>query len=225
MSWGGAEARASLPQDSVAAYHPTDAHSSKMVRQRVNPIFGSEKEANQIISFIASNLVLEFEEEQIKKLDGYMVLNFVVDTAGVIDRLEVKKSYNIWVDYAILGAIKKLPEWGIPSLRNGEPVERNHQLVFSFGSYSNQEQTYGLQNETIARNTQDEIDRQRQEYMAQIQEEHSEWKSFTDVNSQLEYNIQDGLKQEAQTLTGTDDLYNGGDYTPSTPTISITEFD
>ncbi len=225
LTWGGVDAKCTSPQDSVGgAYHPTDAMGPKMVRQRVNPIFGNEKEANQIISFIASNLVLEFSEEQIKKLDGYVVLNFVVDTAGTIGNLQVKKSYNIWVDYAILGAIKNLPPWGVPSMRQGEPVERTHQVVFSFGTYSNQGQTtYGLQNETIAQNTQDAIDEQRAEYAAKLKEEHNKWQSFTDVNSKLEYDIQDGLRQEAQTLQDGSALDNQGDFTPNTPTISITE--
>lgn len=207
----------------ASAQDTTSLYRSDKIRQRFNPIFGNEKESNEIISFIASNLVVELEPSQLKNLDGYLVIAFKLDSAGMIGDLRVSKSYNSWVDYAILGGIKKLPEYGVPTIRNGKVVESKQQVVFSFGSYVKKDATYGLQNETIRQNTQSLIDEQKNEFYAKRKREDEKWNGFTDVNSQLEYDIKHGLKQEATTILNEDALLDP-DLTPSTvPTITVTD--
>ncbi len=213
------------PPDSTDVAPFYEEYNSKAVYQKFNPVFGSEKEANEIISFMSSNLVVKLDPDALKQLDGYLVIRFEVDTLGMIGKLKVQKSYNSWVDHAILGAIKELPEWGVPPVRNGKIVSKWHNIVFTFGSYVGGEGTYGFQDETVARNTQNEIDRQRDEHFAKINEKNKEWNDFTDINSKLEYDIKDGLKQEATTLPGVNPLQTPDDEQRTIPTIKITQQD
>lgn len=226
LTVGVAVAKTAPPADSLhSELHPTTALKTKKIKQRFNPIFGDEKESNQIISFISANLVLELDEDQLASLDGYVVVQFVVDTSGLITNPYIARSYNSWVDYIIMSAIKELPDWGVPSLKNGEPVERSHQVVFTFGSYVQTKRPLGLQNEAIAQNTQNKINEQRDAYFAEKREKNEQWNSFTDQNSVLEYNIKDGLRNEARTLQGDEVLRNSNSGSVNTPTITITEKD
>lgn len=206
--------------------YDSETSGYEKIKQKFNPIYSNEEESNQIISFISANLVVELEPRQIKKLDGYLVIRFVVDTLGNFEKLKVAKSYNNWVDYAMLGAMKTLPSYGkIFYNKKGEPIEKSQQVVFSFGSYVKNGGTYGFQNDLVRNNTQDEINKQRDEYFAKVKQHWKQWGSFTDVNSRLEYDIKDGLKQEANRMD-IDDLENS-DLTPPiiNPTITITDLD
>ncbi len=201
-----------------------ESESNNKVKQRFNPIFGDEKESNQIISFIASNLVVELDPEQIKKLDGFMVASFVIDTLGNIEKLAVQRSYNTWVDYAIIGAIKSLPPWGKPSLdKNDKPVEKYHNIVFTFGSYVKGDTHFGFQADAVRDNTQKEINSQRDALSASLNEKRTKWNSFTDVNSKLVYDIKQGLKNEATIINPNDPFTNKGTPPITVPTIKITE--
>lgn len=206
--------------------HPTNAESSEKIKQRFNPIFGSEGEANEIISFISSNLVVELESEQIKRLDGYMIATFIVDTMGNIDRINVKRSYNTWVDYAIIGALNNLPPLGRKSYdKRDNLVERQHDIAFTFGSYVKGSNTYGFQGAKVRDNTQQQLNEQRDTHFAEVNKQRGMWSNFTDVNAKLEYNIKDGLRDEARTLRGDDPFAYPKPPPLTTPTIKITQRD
>ncbi len=212
------------PPDSTLSYAPSGMASNR-VMQRFNPIYGSEPESNEIISFISANLVVGLDPEQMKKLDGYLVITFDIDTLGKIGHLEVRRSYNSWVDWVILAAMNELPECGVISRdSNGAPRDRRQQVVFTFGSYvKGGGGTYGFQGETVARNTQNELNKQKDEYVAQIKKQTESWRNYTDVNAKLEYDTKQGLKQEAAVLDGANPLDLDKSETSVIPTISITE--
>ncbi len=195
---------------------------SEKIRQRFNPVYGSEKESNEIISFIASNLVVELEPRQLKMLNGYLVLNFMIDTLGHIGDFRVTKSYNQWVDYAILGAMTKLPEWGVIPRHKGEKTSKRHQIVFTFGSYVKGSETYGFQGDAVDRNIQSQINEQREAHFAKIKEEEERWESFTDDNGVIRYDTKEGLKDN-QTILMPNDPLDPTNQPPQTPTITITE--
>lgn len=211
------------PPDSTSMFTQKVGEDDKIM-QRFNPIYGNNPESNEIISFISSNLVVGLRPDQMKRLDGYLVIQFEVDTLGDMGNLQIRKSYNSWVDWVILGALVELPPWGIvPRNRDGSATTKTHQIVFTFGSYVRGGGTYGFQDETVARNTQNEIDKQNAQFAADVKKRKEQWGTFTDVNAKLEYDTKQGLKQEATILDGINPL--DGNNAPKTviPTISITE--
>lgn len=206
--------------------HSATAEMPEKIKQRFTPVFGNEKEINEIISFISSNLVVELNTDQLKRLDGYMIATFIIDTTGNIARLDVKKSYNSWVDYAIIGALNSLPSWGRKAYdKNDNLVERQHDIVFTFGSYVKGSHAYGFQGDKVRSNTQGLIDAQRNAHYAKLQEERGIWNSYTDVNAKLEYNIKDGLRNEAGVLLRDDPFAYPKPPPLTTPTIKITQRD
>lgn len=207
-------------------YKPTENYrSNTIMQQRFSPIYGNEAEINEIIGFIASNLVVPLNPDQLKQLDGYAVIGFDIDTTGTMGNYRVIRSYNSWVDYALIGAMVELPHWGvIPTTQKGEPTRKDHHIVFTFGSYSKGTGTFGFQGNTVNRNTQTELNRQRDDHFAKIKEKNRLWNDFTTENSRLEYDIQEGLKQEARTLNEQNPL-DPTSLPPTTPTFTINELD
>lgn len=198
-----------------------ESKKAKKIRQKFNPIYSNEEESNEIISFVSSNLVVELEPQQLSTLDGYVVIRFVVDTLGNFDSFKVAKSYNNWVDYALLGAMKELPKYGKRYYNEDNiPIVKQHQVVFTFGSFV--KGSFGFQDELVRNNTQSSINKQRDEHFAKVNSHWKQWGGYTDINSRLEYNIKDGLKQEAMQVD-LNSLENGDDLPPTiNPTITIT---
>ncbi len=208
--------------DSTSSYAPYNPYgqSETTTLQRFNPVFGNEPESNQIISFIASHLKVELPTMVVETLDGYMGLQFGIDTLGNIGRYAVIKSYNSWVDYAIISAMNRLPAWGVPPINDqGEVIDKQHQIYFTFGSY-NKGGTYGYQRDAVDRNTQALINEQRDSHFAELNKKNKEWQDFSDKNSTLKYDVQRGLTQEASTIEG--DPLQPLDHDGSSPVISIT---
>lgn len=206
-----------------AANHPTTAEKNDVIRQKFNPIFGAEKESNALLSFISANMVLELDAASVKNIDGYVALSFQLDTLGNIDRLTITKSLRPWIDYAIIDGMKKLPSYGKPSTRNnGKIYVSNHNMVFSFGTFVRSSRTYGFQGEAVTAATQAEIDRQRNEHFARINEQNSQWEKFTSVNSRLVYDTKNGLKNQAGSLAPDSQIGTPDNLPTTTPTISIT---
>ncbi len=209
-------------QDTTALTEPYTPynHSENTVLQRFNPIFGNEKQSNEIISFIASNLAVQLPKSVVEKLNGYMGLQFAIDSTGNFGKFAIIKSYNTWVDYAIIDAMSKLPRWGTPIVnKEGEVIEKNHRIFFTFGTY-NQSDTYGFQGDAVDRNTQAHINEQRNALAAEIARKNRYWDAFTKDNATLEYDIKDGLKQEASVIEHNPLEPINDDN--SSPTISIT---
>ncbi len=195
--------------DSTASVYAPE-YQSRLVRQTFNPVFAGEKEIDQIIGFISSNLVVELDPEQLKQLDGFLVITFRVDTVGMLGGFAVRKSYNSWVDYAILGGLNTLPEWGVPSYKGESVVERRHQIVFSFGSYAGGPPPLGNQSAVAQNRAVAEVDRQRREHYDGIARDNARWDGFTRENSRLEYDVERGLKAESQRVESSEVLPSDG---------------
>lgn len=213
-------------QPPKTAEHPTSAdksNKSEKIKQKFNPIYGSEKEANDLLSFIAVNMVLELDAESVKNIDGVAIVSFYLDTLGNVSRLALTKSLRPWIDYAIIGGMKKMPPYGKPSMRNnGKAFESFHTVVFSFGSYVRAGgHTYGFQGETVSANIQREIDRQRNEQIAKAKEHNDKWNKFTTKNARLEYDTKSGLKNQAGTLAPDDQIGTPDNLPPLMPTVTI----
>lgn len=213
-------------QPPKAIEHPTSAiksSKSEKIQQKFNPIYGSEQDANDLLSFIAANMVLELDAESVRNIDGIAVVSFYLDTLGNIDRLAVTKSLRSWIDYALIGGMKRLPAYGRPSTRkNGKVFESFHNVVFSFGSYVRVgKHTYGFQGETVSANIQKEIDRQRNEQIARAKEHNDKWSKFTTKNARLEYDTKNGLKNQAGTLAPDDQIGTPDNLPPLMPTVTI----
>lgn len=206
------------------ADHPTTADKYEKIQQKFNPIYGSEKESNDLLSFIAANMVLELDAAAVKNIDGIVVVSFYLDTLGCIDRLAVTKSLRPWIDFAIIGGLKRMPNYGKPSIRNnGKAYESRHSMVFSFGSYiRGGGHTYGFQGDAVRNKTQEELNRQRNDHFAKINEQTALWNKFTTKNSKLEYDTKSGLKNQAGTLAPDDQLGTPDALPPMTPTVTIT---
>lgn len=201
----------------TAYYSPKE----REVLQHFNPIYGNEEESNNIISFISSNLVVELSPAQVKGIDGYVVCSFVVDTLGEMKKLKVEHSLKPWIDYAILGAMIRLPNWGRPCMRRDKKVERRFDIVFSFGSFIKPLNHMGFNGSKVSSETQAQIDEQRLAMQKELLARKNRWDGFTKENAKLEYDNQGALRKEQPVLPGSTNPINPSVPSSTTPTIKI----
>lgn len=196
----------------------TGASAQKKL-QRFNPVYGSEADVNQLLTFVSSNIKVELNEDQTKGVDGYMVCKFKVDTLGNIHTIRVQHALRPWIDYAIIGAMNRLPAYGIPSVdRKGRKQEVDRQLVFSFGSFTKPLDFIGFNGDKVRENIdqsiQDQIVERTKKNLAQAEK----WNGFTNENSKLRYDSREALKGGLKTLPGNDPIKNP---VVTTPTITV----
>ncbi len=210
---GGAGAQAS-----------SESNDARKVRQRFSPVYGGERESDQIIEFIAQNLVLELDSAHLARLDGMLVVTFSIDSLGAMHNYRIRRSFTPGIDYAILVALRGLPHWGVPPRENGRKSQRNHQIVFSFGSYNKGAYHYGYHGDKQHQKAIQQANAQKEKHLGEQREKSERWDSFTNQNSRLEYDTQQGLwaenqKPDQSTLIPQTPTTNQ----PQTPTIRLSE--
>lgn len=199
------------------------AYGQEKKIQKFNPVYGSQNEINELLSFVSTNIKVELSEDQIRGVNGYMVCKFRLDTLGNIHTIRVGHSLRPWIDYAIVGAMNRLPPYGTPATdRRGEKKDVERQLVFSFGTSLKPLDHIGFNEEKVRQNTQDKIDAQLAEINRKKMEDYTKWGNFTKENATLKYDSRDALKGSYPTLPqGMDPLK-----TPIiTPRISVAGVD
>ncbi|MEG0656732.1 MAG: hypothetical protein RR980_04435 [Mucinivorans sp.] len=189
--------------------------------QKFNPVYGSQSDVNELLAFVSTNLKVELSEDQIKGINGYMTCKFQIDTLGNIHTIRVGHSLRPWIDYAIIGAMNRLPPYGIPVVdRRGQSWNVQRQLVFSFGSFFLPMDHMGFDGDKVAQHIQQEIDKQRAEIDKAKAERNLQWGNFTRDNSTLRYDTRESLKGNYPILPdGTDPLKSP----IITPRISISQ--
>ncbi|MEG2865055.1 MAG: hypothetical protein RR858_02615 [Mucinivorans sp.] len=175
--------------------------------QKFNPVYGAQSDVNELLAFVSSNIRVELSKDQIRGINGYMVCRFKIDTAGNINTIRVGHSLRPWIDYAIIGAMNRLPKYGIPFLgRRGERKEVDQQLVFSFGTFLLPLDHIGFNGEKIRQNIQNQIDDQLEAANKIKREQNLKWGNFTLENSTLKYDTRNALKGTLPKLPDADPM-------------------
>lgn len=188
--------------------------------QKFNPVYGSETEINELLAFVSSNIKVELTEDQINGIDGFMVCKFRLDTLGNLHSFTVGHSLRPWIDYAIIGAMNRLPVYGVPSIsRQGDKRDVERQLVFSFGSFLKPIEHVGLNEEKIKAGIKNSVDEQHDAIAKKNAKHTFAWNSFTKDNATLKYDAKDALKGNIPVLPGGKDVIK---VPITTPTISVT---
>lgn len=198
----------------------TGAQETKKV-QKFNPVYSNQAEVNELLSFVSANIKVELTENQVENINGQMVCKFRIDTTGRIYNVTVGRSLKPWIDMAIIGAMIRLPHYGVPSIgRNGKPQDVDRQLVFSFGkSYFQGVEHIGFNGDAVQRNIARSIDQQQAAAFKEKRRHTAAWDGFTNQNSKLRYDGRDALKGTYPVLPdAADGLKKPVVYTP---TISI----
>lgn len=178
-----------------AALSIAAAEAQEKKIQKFNPVYGSQSEINELLAFVSTNLKVELTQDQIKGINGAMVCTMKIDTMGAIHTIRVGRSLRPWIDYAIVGAMNRLPPYGVPSVDNkGRRREVDRQLVFSFGSFFLPMDHMGFNGEKVAQNIQDQIDEQMAEDRRKKTEHNAKWNNFYKENATLKYDSRNALK-------------------------------
>lgn len=83
-----------------------------------------------LFKFISENL--KYPQNAIDgQIEGRVVLQFVVDKAGKVGNIQVKRSIDPALDRAAIDVIRTLPDWK-PGMQKGQPVNVRYTLPVSF---------------------------------------------------------------------------------------------
>ncbi len=83
---------------------------------------------------------LKYPEEALEdKVEGSVIIRFVIDTLGNPTKLKVEKQLDDLLDKTAIELIKNMPKWK-PALLNGAPIESTHRIPLFFNVEENQEQ-------------------------------------------------------------------------------------
>lgn len=189
--------------------------------QRFNPVFSNQQEVNDLLSFVATNIQVVLSEDQVRNVNGQMICRFRVDTTGRIYNVSVYRGLRSWIDMAIVGAMARLPLYGVPALdRRGVARDVERQLVFSFGKPFFQAVTrMGFDGQTVDESLSRSIDAQSSAIFKEKRRQTAAWEGFTKENARLHYDGRNALKGAYPVLPDASDGLN-----PSVvyaPTISI----
>jgi periplasmic protein TonB len=88
---------------------------------------GGEKE---LINFISKNVKYPFGA-RLNDIQGEVVVSFIVNKAGVVEKVKIKKSVHPKLDKEALKVVHKMPKW-TPGFRDGEPVDVIYFLPIRF---------------------------------------------------------------------------------------------
>lgn len=194
--------------------------------QKFNPVYSNQAEINALLSFVSANIKVELSEEQVKNVNGQMVCKFRIDTTGRIYNVRVGKSLRSWIDMAIMGAMVRLPMYGVPSTnRRGEPIDVERQLVFSFGKpFFQGVDRVGFDGEAVQEGISKSIDQQASAIFKEKRRQTAAWDGFTNQNAKLRYDGRDALKGSYPVLPdATDGLKPPTVYTPTISVGGLTE--
>lgn len=206
-----------MAQDSTSY----SSYTERRTLQRFNPRYGGEQEANNLISFVSSNIAVELSPEQVKGVDGVVVCSVLVDTMGVLKDFRVENKLRPWIDHAIVNAMARLPNYGTPCIRRNEKIERRFSLVFSFGSFIKPLRYMGFNGSEVDRQTQAHINAQKDAIKKELAARNTKWNGFVKNNAKLEYDNQGALRKEQSVLPGSTNPLNPDTPTFTTPTITI----
>lgn len=67
-------------------------------------------------------------EDHEQKVEGELVLTFVVDTAGFISNMEIKKGVSTSIDLQAISIIKSLPPW-MPAQLHGQKIRSRYSIA------------------------------------------------------------------------------------------------
>ena len=111
------------PTDSLSL--PTD---SVFEVAEVMPEFPGGTQA--LFKFISGNL--KYPQNAIDgQIEGRVVLQFVVDKAGKVNNIQVKRSIDPALDQAAIDVLRALPDWK-PGMQDGQPVNVRYTLPVNF---------------------------------------------------------------------------------------------
>lgn len=83
-----------------------------------------------LFEFIAENL--KYPQKAIdNQTEGRVILQFVVDKAGKVNNIQVKRSIDPALDQAAIDVLRALPDWK-PGRQNGQPVNVRYTLPVAF---------------------------------------------------------------------------------------------
>lgn len=189
--------------------------------QKFNPVYSNQAEINELLSFVSANIKVELSEDQVRNIDGQMVCKFRLDVTGRIYNVTVGKSLRPWIDMAIIGAMVRLPNYGVPATdRRGQPWDVERQLVFSFGKpFFQAVDRIGFDGETVQRRIDESIRRQEAAVFKEKRRQTAAWDGFTKQNAKLQYDGRDALKGSYPVLPDASDGLRAP--VVYTPTISI----
>ncbi|MDR2148896.1 MAG: energy transducer TonB [Tannerella sp.] len=86
------------------------------------------------VKFLSENI--EYPDRALEeKIEGSVVVEFVVGKDGSISNIQVAKSLNKYLDEEAVRVIKKMNGWK-PGIQYGEPVEAYHTLRVVFGLHN-----------------------------------------------------------------------------------------
>lgn len=81
----------------------------------------------EMFKFINSKMTYS-DEDIVNKVTGELILTFVVDTAGIISGIEIKKGVSTKIDLAIMRIVQSMPAW-IPGRVNRQNVNSKVSLA------------------------------------------------------------------------------------------------
>ena len=194
--------------------------------QKFNPVYSTQEEVNDLLSFVAANIKVELSEDQIRNVNGQMVCKFRVDTTGRIYNVTVGRSLRPWIDMAIVGAMVRMPFYGVAAIdRKGRPYDVERQLVFSFGKpFFQAVDRIGFNGEAVQENIARSIEQQSEAVFKEKRRQTAAWDGFTKENAKLRYDSRDALKGSYPTLpAASDGLKPPPVYTPTISVAGTTE--
>ena len=118
-----------MDTNKIKAYNVEYQTSNKLPQQpdRIPAYPGGEM---KLFQFIAENL--DYPREALKdKIQGRVLLRFVVTETGIIDSIMVYKGIRQDLDNAAIKLIKKMPDW-IPGIKNGKTTRMWCSLPITF---------------------------------------------------------------------------------------------
>lgn len=103
--------------------------------KKFTPIYGTDAEINQTLSFVTENLVFDsLTYTRLGNVQGYVRCTFNIDTDGRVVDIKIVKSLAYWLDHEIISAMKRLPATTPLKNKNGDKIKVSRNIYFTFNS-------------------------------------------------------------------------------------------
>lgn len=154
--------------------------------ERVNPIYGSDEQANKMIAYISENLKMVVPiGRSLAEVNGYMRCRIAIDPHGKISEIKIINSLQMWLDIVIIEALKSIPP--SPNWTSNTTHELKKALVFSFGNVQMAKATYGYDKQRVDNQVEASVNEQRTKQQEELASHWNAWgeKSKSDLKIKM----------------------------------------
>ena len=83
-----------------------------------------------LMRYLSTNIRYPYSAQR-KKIEGRVVVGFIVDKTGKVRKVEIMKSLNRACDKEAVRVVRKMPPWN-PGMQDGKPVSTKFSLPILF---------------------------------------------------------------------------------------------